>query len=114
MTPTDAAVFWAELQRGLRQVQYIRRKPDWRRRRTGEMAVTLTERRAMQAFHLLHGESYSALATRFQRDRHCMSRWIWDDDYRAFYAHYWGFDGRLGSARPRTEAARTDEGVTAT
>lgn len=61
----------------------------------------------MQAFHLVKGESYTALAQRFQRDRHYMRRWIWDDDYRAFYAHHWGIDGRLGPATRGTEAARS-------
>jgi hypothetical protein len=56
------------------------------------MRLTLTERRAMQAFHLLHGESYTALARRLRRDRHYMSRWIWDTPYRAFHAYYWGTD----------------------
>ena len=90
MTPADAAAFWAELQRALRQVQYIRPKPARRRRRAGEMRVTLTERRAMQAFHLLEGAHYAALGERFQRDRHYMGRWIWEPKYIAFHRHYWG------------------------
>jgi hypothetical protein len=90
LTPEDAAAFWAELQRALRQVGHVRKKPDWRRRRAGEMRVTVTERRAMQAFHLLHDQTYTALAARFQRDRHYMGRWIWEPRYIAFHRYYWG------------------------
>jgi len=57
LTPKEAAAFWQELQRGLQYVGVLQQPPAWRRRRTGEMRVTITERRAMQAFHLLHGES---------------------------------------------------------
>jgi hypothetical protein len=42
----------------------------------GRIRVTITKRRAMQAFHLLHCESYTALARRFRRNRHYMPRWI--------------------------------------
>ena len=90
MTPPEAYAFWLELQRGLRHVGVLRQPPMSRRRRCGEMRLTLTERRAMQAFHLLHGETYTALARRFRRDRHYMARWIWDPPYCAFHACYWG------------------------
>ena len=69
MTPDEAAAFWEELQRALLQIQYLRRPPDWRGRRTGEWRITQTERRAIQAFHLLKGENYGALAKRFRRHR---------------------------------------------
>ena len=111
MTPEEAAAFWKELQRGLRFVSVLRQPPLWRRRRCGEMRVTITERRAMQAFHLLKGENYARLAERFRRDRHYMRRWIWDDQYRAFHAYYWGtnaghtFVERRGRKAPRIDAA---------
>jgi hypothetical protein len=111
MKPEEAAAFWVELQRALRLVEVLR-QPAGRRRRTGEVRVTHTERRAMQAFHLLQGENYSTLAKRFRRDRHYLSRWIWDASYRAFHAHYWGTDEghRIveGRGRPpaRTDGAR--------
>jgi len=54
------------------------------------MRVTTTERRAIQAFHLLYGESYTALARRFRRDRQHMRRWIWEPRSCAFHAYYWG------------------------
>jgi hypothetical protein len=89
MSSEAAAAFWADLKRALHHVKHLRQPPSWRRRRTGEMRVTVTERRAMQAFHLLHTENYTALARRFRRDRHYMPRWIWGDpDYRAFHAYY--------------------------
>jgi hypothetical protein len=43
MTPEEAAVFWEELQRGLRFVHCVRQPPSHRRRRMGEMRVTMTE-----------------------------------------------------------------------
>jgi hypothetical protein len=52
MTHPEAMAFWRELERAVSQVHVLRQPPSWRRRRTGEMRVTLTERRAMQAFHL--------------------------------------------------------------
>jgi hypothetical protein len=111
MTPEAAAAFWAELQRALRYVGVLRQPPAWRRRRCGEMRVTVTERRAMQAFHLLHGENYAKLAVRFRRDRHYMRRWIWDRQYQEFHAYYWGtneghaFVERRGRKAPRVDAA---------
>jgi hypothetical protein len=107
MTPTEAQAFWIELQRGLRHVDVLQQPPTWRRRRTGEMRVTITERRAMQAFHLLRGETYTALAKRFRRDRHYMPRWIWEPQYRAFHTYYWGSDDRpdrRGRTAPRRDA----------
>src|SRR6187401_1379308 len=90
MTPAEASAFWMELQRGLQYVGVLRQPPTWRRRRCEEMRATITERRAMQAFYLLHGETYTALARRFRRDRHYIPRWIWDPPYSAFHAYYWG------------------------
>jgi hypothetical protein len=80
MNREEAWAFWQELQRGLALCRVLRQPPAWRRRRTGEMRVTITERRAMQAFHRLNGESYTALAKRFRRDRHYMPRWIWTQE----------------------------------
>lgn len=62
----------------------------------------------MQAFHLF-GDSYSALARRFRRDRHYMPRWIWTDDYRAFHAYYWRNDGTERLADRGQGLARADE-----
>lgn len=90
MTSAGAQAFWLELQRGLQYLHVLRQPPVLRRRRTGEMPVTVTERRAMQAFHMLYGENYTALAGRFRRDRHYLSRWIWEPQYVAFHAYYWG------------------------
>jgi hypothetical protein len=104
MTLEKARAFWLELQRGLRYVHVLRQPPASRRRRTGEMRVTITERRAMQAFHLLYGESYTVLARRFRRDRHHMPRWIWEPQYRAFHAYYWGTND---SEQPRSRCRET-------
>ena len=110
MTPTEAMAFWTELQRGLRYVGVLRQPPAWRGRRTGEYRVSMTERRAMQAFHLLRGENYSTLASRFRRDRHYVPRWLWEPEYRAFHAYYWGTDAghllveRRGRKAPRLDA----------
>jgi hypothetical protein len=72
------------------------------------MRVTITERRAMQAFHLLRGETYTAIAKTFRRDPHYMRRWIWDPRYRAFHAYYWGTDEghRVITRRGRKDAHR--------
>jgi hypothetical protein len=110
MTPDAAAAFWVELRRGLTFVGVLRQPPAWRRRRTGEMRVSITERRAMQAFHLLQGENYMALAKRFRRDRHYIRRWIWDASYRAFHAYYWGtHDGHAFVERRGRKVARIDD-----
>jgi hypothetical protein len=101
MTAEDATAFWQELQRALQHVGVLQQPPAWRRRRMGEMRVTITERRAMQAFHLLRGETYTALAKRFRRDRHYMPRWIWEPRYREFHAFYWGTDERTTDRRQR-------------
>lgn len=110
MTPETAAQFWEELQRALRQVQYLRQPPAWRRRRTGEMRITFTERRAMQAFHLLNGENYSQLGRRFRRKGQEVPRVIWEPVYREFHRYYWGTDAghRLNETRGR-KSARVDE-----
>lgn len=115
MTPQEAAAFWQELQRAVSLVHVLLQPPTWRRRRTGEMRVTQTERRAMQAFHLVDGESYSALARQFRRDRHHMPRWIWTDDYEAFQDYYWRTDERTESELDdgSGEAAREDAPVAA-
>ena len=123
LTSPEAWACWLELQRGLRHVGVLRQPPTSRRRRCGEMRVTLTERRAMQAFHLFHGETYTALARRFRRDRHYMPRWIWDPSYRAFHAYYWGTNaghriverrGRrtVDSPRPEADESRHEAVVT--
>jgi hypothetical protein len=104
MTSDEAATFWQELQRALRQVQYVRRPPDWRGRRTGEWRITQTERREMQALHLLKGENYSALAKRFRRHEDYLSRVIWEPRYSAFHAHYWGTDADTPSLRDAAES----------
>lgn len=39
-----------------------------------EMRVTVTERRAMQAFHLVEGTNNTARAKRFSRGRHYIRR----------------------------------------
>ena len=109
MTAGEARAFWRELQDGLKNINTIVRPPAWRRRRTGEMRLTHTERRAMQAFHLLRGENYLALARRFRRDNHYMPRWIWDEKYRAFHAHYWRTDaGHAFVERRGRKPARRD------
>jgi hypothetical protein len=108
MTQEEASAFWAELQRALGLVGVLRQPPSWRRRRTGEMRVSVTERRAMQAFHLLNGENYSAVAARFRRDRHYVPRWIWDQQYRAFHRYYWGTDAERNLERRGRTTARAD------
>jgi hypothetical protein len=121
MTPEEAIAFWSELQRGLQFAHVLRQPPPERRRRTGEMRVTQTERRAMQAFHLLAGENYQRLAQRFRRGRQHVPRWIWDNQYRAFHAYYWAgahdivrppsaFRAPSGeSRRTRTDRARNNQ-----
>ena len=42
----------------------------------------LTERRAMQAFHLLYGKNYSRLAKRFRRKGNHLAPVIWEPQYR--------------------------------
>lgn len=115
MTVHEAQQFWSALQRALSQVGCVRQPPAWRRRRTGEMRVSLTERRAIQAFHLLNGESYTALARRFRRDRHYMPRWILTPEYRAFCVAYWRpNDQRQVTANNRgRKAARAHEACSA-
>lgn len=86
VSESQALGFWSELRDALAlaRVGEIRRPPAWRRRRCGEMTVSTSERRAMQAFFLLNGDMYTAIARRFRRDRHYIGRWVWDPEFRAF------------------------------
>jgi hypothetical protein len=109
MNHEEASAFWSELQRALALVPVLRRPPSWRRRRTGEWRISHAERRAMQAFHLLSGENYTALSKRFRREPTHLRRVLWEPQYRAFHAYYWGTDAghRLIERRGR-KPAQTD------
>jgi hypothetical protein len=92
MTPDQAIDYWQELQRALSLVHVLRQPPTHRRRRCGEMRVTMAERLAMRAFYL-DGRSYTEIARLFRRDRHYVRRWVWSVNFAAFYAFRWGQHG---------------------
>lgn len=83
MTDLEAHDFLREMERALAQGQYLRLPPAHRRRRTGEMRVTMTERRAMQAFHFYEGLSYAALARMFRRTAARIPGWLYEPQYVA-------------------------------
>ena len=112
MSEAQALAFWSELRDAVARVGELRQPPAWRRRRCGEMTVSTLERRAMQAFFLMNGDTYTAIARRFRRDRHYIGRWLWDAEFRAFYAQYRGLNDRSTSKR-RGRTARELAGAAA-
>jgi hypothetical protein len=87
VTAQEFNEFREELECALREIDRVIRRPMWRRRRVGEMTVSLTERRAMQAFHLLEGASFREIGRLFGRESDYVPRWVLEPRYVAFRVH---------------------------